>query len=85
MSDTAVTLADVLAAVERRAAPLLLTGPQAAAYLGVGLTTFERLTAAGELARPVSLPEGGKRWRRADLDRFVGRLKPARRTRREVA
>jgi len=45
----------------------------AAAYLGVGATSFRVLAARNGL-QPVALELRLTRWRKADLDRFVSRL-----------
>lgn len=56
--------------------PLTLSAVKAAAYIGVGPTTFYKLKAMGKV-RPVLLG-GTKVYRRKDLDRYVDSLKPAR-------
>jgi excisionase family DNA binding protein len=58
--------------VEAPAERLLLSAPEVAGCLGIGVRTVWRLVATGELPAPVRLPgTRATRWRRADLDRFV--------------
>ena len=64
------------------AKPLLLSQPDAWAYLGLPRSTWFRLRSAGKLPSPVNVPSGGLFWRRADLDRWTGNLKPSRGPRR---
>ena len=52
----------------------LLTAAQAARFLGVGRSTFYRIVAAELGLKPVRMA-GGKRWRRADLQAYVDRLR----------
>jgi predicted DNA-binding transcriptional regulator AlpA len=60
-----------------RPLPLLLTQQQAWMFLGVSRSAWFRLRGAGRLPRPVA-PDGALLWRRADLDRWAERLRPAR-------
>jgi predicted DNA-binding transcriptional regulator AlpA len=60
-------------------AGLLLSQGEAWRYLGLARSSWYRLRAAGKLPSPVSVYGTGPRWRRADLDAWVARLKPARR------
>lgn len=53
--------------------PALMDEETAAAYLGVGVTSF-RAIAAGAGARPVDLGLRLLRWRKSDLDRVVEAL-----------
>ena len=55
--------------------PGLLNREQTAAYLGVGTTTFDALRKAK--AFPEVGIAGKPRWRRADLDRYILKLKIA--------
>jgi excisionase family DNA binding protein len=57
---------------------LLLSQSEAWAYLGLARSSWYRLRAAGKLPAPVSVYGTGPRWRRADLDAWVAKLKPAR-------
>ncbi len=52
----------------------LLPASRAAEFLGVGRSTLYRLMAAEPLLKPVRLP-AGKRWRRADLQKYVDGLR----------
>lgn len=83
--DTNGLLADILSELRaaNKPAALLLSGPEAAAFLGIGFRTFERKVSAGVLPRPVSL-DGMAVWRRKDLETAVDRLKPGRRKARAV-
>lgn len=58
--------------------PLLLTQEEAWSFIGVSRAAFFRLKAAGVLPRPVHVEGVGVRYRRADLESFVQRLRPAR-------
>jgi predicted DNA-binding transcriptional regulator AlpA len=60
--------------------PLLISEPWA--YVGLSRSAFYRLMSAGEAPRPVPLSGTRLRWRRADLDAWVSRLKPGARRRR---
>src|SRR5262245_46100452 len=73
-------VAAVVAAVkaEAKPLPLLLSQPQAIEYLGVSRPTFYRLKSAGKLPKPVQVEGSGLRYRRADLEKYVERLKPVR-------
>lgn len=88
MTDTAVTLADVLAAVEGLRAeaafrPILVRREEAARLLRMSLTRFKGLVSAGQV-KAVQTP-AGPRYRVSDLERYAARLTPGRRTRKEVA
>jgi predicted DNA-binding transcriptional regulator AlpA len=61
--------------------PQLLKQPQAWAFIGVTRANWYRMRSAGELPDPVEVPGGELMWRRADLEKWVARLKPARRRR----
>jgi excisionase family DNA binding protein len=56
--------------------PALLKRDEAAAYLGVGVTTFNGLVAVEEI-KPVRIA-GAIRYRRTDLDGYVERLEEGR-------
>jgi predicted DNA-binding transcriptional regulator AlpA len=62
--------------------PLLVRQKQAIAYVGVSRAGWFRLRAGGKLPEPASVPGSGLVWRRADLDRWVQRLGPAKPRRR---
>lgn len=74
-------IAAVVAAMREHAGPLRQTFDQAGAiaYVGVSRSAWFRLRAADELPAPVAIPGCGPRWRRADLDRWLAKLKPAKR------
>ena len=59
------------------AAPLLLTGSEAAALLGVSRSVFYRWDARGDVPRPVRIGKL-RRWSRLDLLRWVERMCPPR-------
>lgn len=50
--------------------PLMLSAPQAAAYVGLDLDEFERAVGAGELPKPAVL-ERHRRWNRQKIDRHL--------------
>lgn len=50
--------------------PLMLSAPQAAAYVGLDLDDFERAVDAGELPKPAVL-EKHRRWNRQKIDRHL--------------
>jgi predicted DNA-binding transcriptional regulator AlpA len=52
----------------------LMRGKAAARFLGVSLATLYRMASANPLLRPVCVGTGCKRWRRADLQRYVSEL-----------
>jgi predicted DNA-binding transcriptional regulator AlpA len=58
--------------------PLLLDQERAWQFLGVSRSRWYRLRSMGELPRPVRVPGGGVFWRRADLERYVARMRPER-------
>lgn len=53
--------------------PRLMRAAEAAAYLGMGLTKFRELVAAGRIAQPTEA-DGLVRWERADLDDYADGL-----------
>ena len=59
------------------AAPLLLTGNEAAALLGVSRSVFYRWDARGDVPSPVRIGKL-RRWSRLDLLRWVERRCPPR-------
>jgi hypothetical protein len=61
--------------------PLLLRQRAAWTYLGVSRTLWFKLKHRPDFPKPVEL-EGVQYWRRADLDKFSERLRPARPRRR---
>ncbi len=64
---------------QSRASPgLLLSQSEAWNYLGLSRSAWYRLRSAGKVPLPVSVFGAGPHWRRADLDNWVSRLKPAR-------
>ena len=71
----------VAAIAEMVSVPLLLDGVQARKYLGLSKSGWHRAKSAGLLPDAVHVEGSGDRFRRADLDALVERLKP-RRTRR---
>lgn len=88
MTDTALTLADVMALLEKMRAefaarPILVRREEAARLLRMSLGKFNQLVSAGQI-KAVTTP-AGPRYRVADLDKYAARLTPGRRTRREVA
>ncbi len=54
-------------------APRLMRAAEAASYLGMGLTKFRELVAAGRIAQPTDA-DGLIRWERADLDDYADGL-----------
>jgi excisionase family DNA binding protein len=71
--DVVQELRALRAAIARQDAELM-TAAQAARFLGIGKTKLYQLAALDERLKPVKLPGGGKRWRRADLEAFVASL-----------
>lgn len=71
----------VLAAIREHVGPLpqLFDQADAMRYVGLPRSTWFRLRSADELPAPVNVPGSGPRWRRADLDTWLKKLKPARR------
>jgi len=76
-----VSLADVVhelrqlrAAVTSQQAELL-TGKQAAKFLGISVASLYRLAASTPALRAVTVGQGAKRWRRADLQKYVSELR----------
>jgi predicted DNA-binding transcriptional regulator AlpA len=57
--------------------PLLLNQLAAIQYLGLSRSAWYRLRSAEKLPKPVSVPSCGPHWRRADLDKWVKRLRSA--------
>lgn len=53
--------------------PRLMRAAEAASYLGMGLTKFRELVAAGRIAQPTDA-DGLVRWERADLDEYADGL-----------
>lgn len=76
MTDTADVLAELRELVIRSRLPLTFNATDAAAYIGVGRTRFYQLESLGRF-RAVDMGRA-KVYRRADLDRYVDSLKPAR-------
>lgn len=74
-------VAAVVAAIREHLGPLpqLFDQADAMRYVGLPRSTWFRLRSADELPAPVSVPGSGPRWRRADLDTWLKKLKPARR------
>jgi predicted DNA-binding transcriptional regulator AlpA len=74
-------VAAVVAAVRANVGPLpqLFDQADAMRYVGLPRSTWFRLRSADELPAPVAVPGSGPRWRRADLDKWLAKLKPARR------
>ena len=62
--------------------PLLLPQAESYEYIGIPRSSWYRLRAAGLLPLPVNVPGSGLMWRTADLDAWVARLKPERKSRR---
>lgn len=60
-------------------APLTFTAARAAKYVGIGERTLYRLRDMGRFPAPVSVPgTSAKRYRRADLEKYVANLKTSR-------
>ena len=84
LDDLAGRIADRLRAVAetlpyRPASLPLLLGQRAAwEFVGVSRSEWFRLKAADKLPAPVSLDGSRPMWRRADLERYVERLRSAR-------
>lgn len=57
--------------------PALIPQEQVPAYLGISRPVMFRLLAEGKFPKPVALAHAGKKYRRADLDRWLAALKPA--------
>jgi predicted DNA-binding transcriptional regulator AlpA len=55
----------------------LLSQPEAWAFCGLSRSVWFRLKSAGKLPPPVGSATSNPRWRRADLQRWIERLKPA--------
>lgn len=53
---------------------LLLNGHQAAQFLNLSRSTFDRMVASGKVPKSVKVPGIGRRWKRTDLERFVEKL-----------
>jgi predicted DNA-binding transcriptional regulator AlpA len=66
------------AVAETIATPHLLDGAQARRYVGLSRSGWFRAASAGVLPKPVFIAGSGDRYRRADLDRFVERLRTRR-------
>ncbi len=72
-----ITLADVLQELRQIRTVLasgqaeLLTAKQAARLLGISVASLYRLAAANAKLKPITVGHGSKRWRRADLQRYV--------------
>src|SRR5207237_1312880 len=61
---------------ELEAAPLLLSGKQAAEALGLARSVFWRLVSEGRLPNAVAVPGiADRRWRREDLEAWVNGLR----------
>ena len=58
--------------------PQLLDQGDAWTYCGLSRSGWFRLKSAGELPAPIHVSGVGLRWRRADLDKWLARLKPRR-------
>lgn len=54
--------------------PAAMGADDAAAYVGLGTSTFRREVVAGNAPRPVHPVPGRAVWRRADLDAWLDRL-----------
>lgn len=75
---TAILAAVKEAVASVSAVPQLLDGVQARRYVGLSKSAWFRAKSAGLLPRAVFVEGAGDRYRRADLDKFVERLKPRR-------
>lgn len=72
---------DSIAAPRRRAAkssaptPIIVSQPDAWAYVGLSRAEWFRLKSAGKLPDPVFMPGSTwPKWRKADLDKWVSSL-----------
>ncbi len=52
----------------------VLTGPNAAAYLGTSNSNFQKLVKAGKMPAPIRLASQRPVWRLADLNNFIASL-----------
>jgi predicted DNA-binding transcriptional regulator AlpA len=73
-------LADAIAArlSERLEPPAMLDQVAAYRYAGLSRSAWFRLRSAGRTPAPVDAGDGVLRWRRADLDHWVERMRPNR-------
>jgi predicted DNA-binding transcriptional regulator AlpA len=84
-TDQADTIDAIAARVAERLRPVLTTpvpetfrGAGAAAFLGLSVSEFYRIVAAGDLPAAVRFAGSTRsRWRRKDLERALDRMKPA--------
>lgn len=77
-AELARLLADLPAKVaEAVCRPALIAQEDVPGYVGISRPTMFRLIAAGKFPKAVDAG-GGKKFRRADLDKWVAGLKPAR-------
>jgi predicted DNA-binding transcriptional regulator AlpA len=74
--DIKVIAAAVVAATS--VAPQLLDQADAWRYCGLSRSAWFRLRSADQLPGPVNIDRSGLRWRKADLDKWLARLKPKR-------
>jgi predicted DNA-binding transcriptional regulator AlpA len=58
--------------------PLLLNGVKAARYLGLSRSGWFRAKAVVGFPKPVRVLGNGDRWRKADLDEWVAKMRPSR-------
>ncbi len=81
-ADFAELLEAVKAAIaEASVAPALFDAAAARKYCGLSRSGFFRALSAGAFPKPVHIEGSGDRWRKVDLDRWIERLKPARKKR----
>lgn len=66
-----------VAEVVGQAKPLLIDQSDVPAFLGVSRSCWFRWRAEGIAPKPVAVSGGGVKFRRADLERFVEKLKTA--------
>jgi predicted DNA-binding transcriptional regulator AlpA len=52
----------------------LLTAKAASRLLGISVASLYRIAASDEKMRPVKVGTGSKRWRRADLQKYISGL-----------
>lgn len=61
--------------------PLLIPQAKAPGFVGVSRSAWFHLRSLGELPPPIDIPRVGLCWRKQDLETWVARMKPQKRTR----
>jgi len=74
----ALTAAVVDSVKMQLVAPQMLDQCEAHRYCGLSRSTWFKLRSADRLPQPVHVEGSGLRWRKSDLDRWMGTLKPRR-------